>query len=212
MKFKHLTIILILIFANIYKKTWRQIPAHKNTILFVVFWNSFYYYICKRYLVWEFKTRIIPWRVMRFLHIWIATPLVTLLYLANLPDQFKKKVYYLLKWSIGSFFLEIYMYKQGLLRFKHGWNVLWSGLLYFKWYLYSDLYRKNPLLTWGLSVISLVFFVVKFKVPFSKRMLKGPLFIFLPKKKRMSMQWEILLSAFYNETIKNSWDGYRFLR
>ncbi|WNF35266.1 hypothetical protein RJD24_12410 [Bacillaceae bacterium IKA-2] len=203
MKQKQIALILIIVLINVFSKSWKAIPKHYNSLLYVIFWNSFYYYICKRHLVYELVSEGFNWKWLRGIHIFVVTPLIVNLYLAKFPKSLAKQAVYTIKWVFGSFVFETFLHKQKLLIFKHGWNVFWSTVIYFKMYVYSYLLTKRPGLTAFLSLSSLTFFIVKFKVPLSKRLLKGPFIIFLPKVIKYLIDIKTTINSIYYEGIKS---------
>lgn len=204
MKQKQILLILIIVLINVFTKSWKVAPKYYKSLLYVIFWNCFYYYICKRHLVYEFVNGGFNWKLLRAIHIFIVTPSITLLYLAKLPKSLPKQAVYTIKWVFVSFVVETFLNKQKLIKFKYGWNVFWSTLIYFQMYVTSYLLMSRPILTSFLSLSSLIFFIVKFKVPMSKRLLKGPLDILFPKVKKYWINIKTAFNAFYCEGFK-SW-------
>ncbi len=179
---KHIVMVVMILVLNFKEKTWVNIPKYYKSIFYATVCNAFYYYLCKRFLVWEFNPDGIGWRTLRGLHLFVITPLLVLLCLSKFPKSFTKQIFHIIKWVVGSSLFEYILAKRNLIIFKHGWNIFWSGLLYLKMYLYSFLFIKRPFFTTVLSLCSVVFFIKKFNVPLSKRLLKGPIFLIIPKK------------------------------
>ncbi|UCZ53616.1 hypothetical protein LGQ02_02115 [Bacillus shivajii] len=131
----------------------------------------------------------------------LITPLFVLSYLSRIPETFLKKIIHTTKWVAYSTFLEHIIHEQKMIQFKYGWNVYWSGLVYFKMYIFSYLYPKRPLLTWLLSICSAIFFIWKFNVPLTKRLLKGPIFIFVPTRYKFLTNYKILFDSFWHSSM-----------
>ncbi|WP_374193845.1 CBO0543 family protein [Alkalihalobacillus sp. BA299] len=183
MKQKQLLLLLPILLLTIIGRTWRDIPKYYKSLGYVSFFNSFYYYICKRYLLWEFPPYGFHWRLLRALHIFLITPLLVLAYLSSFPRSFSKKIVHLIKWTFISSLFEYFAVKQKMIKFKHGWNIYYSGLIYLKMYMLSYLHTKKPLPSWVLSIIFLIVCILKFKVPLKTRLLKGPIFFLIKKDK-----------------------------
>lgn len=165
---------------------------YKN-LVFVTVINAFYYYLCKRHLVWEFRSGGFSWRWLRIYHTFVVTPLLILLFLSKLPNTLSKQIVYIINWVIGSFAVEYGLHKLKMINFKYGWNVFWSGLLYLKMYTFSHLFTTRPILASILSLASIIFFIAKFRVPLTKRHLKGPIFMLLPKRIRIPKKYKLLI-------------------
>ena len=182
-KHKHIVLITLLTLLALIKKSWRNFPKFYRNIGFISFLNAFYYYLCKRHLVWEFNHKGMNWRFLRGLHLFYVSPLLVLMFLSNFPNgSLGKKIIYFCESVVISMALEVYMVRERILRFKHGWNFYWSTLIYIKIYFYSLLFTKRPLLTTILSVLSMIFFIIVFKVPLTSRLRKGPFFLIFHRK------------------------------
>lgn len=167
-----------ILFLHIKHKTWREIPSYYRTLGFVMFVNSFYYYICKRYLLWEFPIRTMNWRLLRALHLFYITPSLILLFLTSFPPSMIGRIIHIFKWVISSTFAEYVGLKMKMIKYRHGWSLSWSGLFFLEMYLFSYLHSKKSLPAWILTFLSTLFFVYKFNIPLKKmkkRMSKGPL-------------------------------------
>lgn len=177
----------------------KHLPKHYKEVGFISFFNAFYYYICKRYLLWEFRPRGIDWRIIRAVHTFVTTPLVVLSSLAKFPKTMPNQIVHVLKWTFISTYLEHVIAQQKLIRFKHGWNIYWSGLIYLKMYTYSYLHTKNATFTWILSIGTAIFYVLRFKIPFKKRLLKGPICLVLKKEPPFNITNISFINALYSK-------------
>ncbi|GAE32190.1 hypothetical protein JCM9152_3712 [Halalkalibacter hemicellulosilyticusJCM 9152] len=181
MKQKHLGFILILIFVNVFLRTWRIPPRYYKSIAYVFFINSCYYYLFKKKLLWDFNSAYSNTYVLRALHLFIGTPLLVLTCLAYFPKKLSKQSIYILTWTLGSTCIEYIASKSKLIIYHNGWNIFWSCCIYFKMYTFSYLFQIKPILTWGLSAISLLFYMIRFQIPVEYRLLKGPILICLQR-------------------------------
>jgi hypothetical protein len=183
MKQKQINLILAIVLLSICKKVWIAFPKNYKGMAYASFINAFYYYLFKRHLLWEFNPGgDLSWRFLRKVHIFMVTPLLVLLCLSSFPRSYLKQVVHIIKWVAYSAFVEHYIAKNKMINYKYGWSLFWSTILYIQMYVFSYLYMKKPSLTWILTVCSIIFYILKFKVPFSKRLLKGPFFLFFNKK------------------------------
>ncbi|WP_218970523.1 hypothetical protein [Alkalihalobacterium alkalinitrilicum] len=109
-------------------------------------------------------------------------PLLTLLFLSNMPNNLFKQVFYLSKWILTSVVVEWFGLKKfNAIYFLHGWNLAWSSLMYLLMYMFSYLILINPVLVGILSACSVVILMVKFKVPFRSDYLMGPIILAIRK-------------------------------
>lgn len=149
-------------------------------MVYAATFNAMYYYLCKHCLVWDFKSKYLSRNTLRALHIFMATPLMVLLFMANVPVTLRKQLHYLIHWVMASMVFEVMAIKTGVLFYRRGWNYGWSALLYLKMYVYSFLLRKFPVFILVSSIITTLAAFAFFKIPLRKRFLRGPL-LFLRK-------------------------------
>ncbi|WP_411955547.1 CBO0543 family protein [Alkalibacillus sp. S2W] len=161
----HIIVSLLLLALNIQKKTWRNLPKYYHVLIYVSVFNCLYYVLCRNSLMWELKCKTLSTRAVRVLHILVVVPLLILLYLSDVPKSLSKQIVYICKWIMVSMFVEFIGQKLKMISFHNGWNLYWSILIYTKMYIYSMLMVKKPLLTWMISIVSTIFFLLKFKVP-----------------------------------------------
>ncbi|WP_062353476.1 CBO0543 family protein [Bacillus kwashiorkori] len=188
LKYKHLYLILGIIFFS--RKSWSDIPKYYKNMLYVGTFNSLYYLLCRRHLVWEFTPFGFKWAIVRIIHIVIVTPLIILTYLSNAPNSLFKQIIYTIKWVVGASFVEFVAHKQKLIMYAHRWNVFWSSLLFTLMFIFSKLFSKNAILTIILSCLSTCFFIIKFDVPINR-------------KKHYSKFIEPLVDLYYHSSLKN---------
>jgi hypothetical protein len=162
---QHIILVVIVILMSIYTNSIRDIPKHYKSLLFVSFFNSIYYLLCRRHLVWEFIPNGINWLVIRMVHILIVTPLIVVMFLSTMPHTFWMQIIHLLRSVLIATIVEYIAHKKQLILYAHGWNILWSALLYLMMYAYSYLFIRQPLTSLVLSLFSTAFYVLKFKVP-----------------------------------------------
>ncbi|WP_177167376.1 hypothetical protein [Salinibacillus kushneri] len=75
------------------------------------------------------------------------------------------KVIYIGKRVFQSFLIEWIGKQLKMIYFDHGWNFRWSIMIYLKMYTFSLLMLRKPLLTWILSFLSTICFLLIFNVP-----------------------------------------------
>ncbi len=178
----HVILATILILLNIKNKTWKNVNKHYISVLYVAFFNLLYYYICKHFILWDYKSNYLNVRWVRGIHLFAIMPLLTLLFLSNMPNNLFKQVFYLSKWILTSVVVEWFGLKKfNAIYFLHGWNLAWSSLMYLLMYMFSYLILINPVLVGILSACSVVILMVKFKVPFRSDYLMGPIILAIRK-------------------------------
>ena len=186
---RHIVLILSVILVSIFSNSWREVPKYYKNMVYVSSFNAIYYLLCRRHLVWEFIPYRVNWFFLRTVHTLIITPLLVLVFLSKMPNTLFKQFIHFIRWTIISTVVEYLIHKKHLILYAHGWNVLWSGLLYVKMFVYSHLFTKRPIPTLFLSLCSTVFFIFKFNVPL--------------KIKRSSRYFEPLVDLYYHTSLKD---------
>ena len=103
----HIILALFLLILNIKRKTWRYVSKFRLCIFYVSFFNLIYYILCKDFLMWDFKSKVLKPKVIRCLHILVIDPLLILLYLSDIPKPFLERVIYISKWVVISTLISI---------------------------------------------------------------------------------------------------------
>ncbi len=184
---KHIILILSVILFSY--NSWRDLSKYYKSLIYISSFNTLYYLLCRRHLVWEFTPIGISWRIIRFVHIVVISPLLVLTFLSKFPNSLFKQVIYIVKWVLTASVVEYYANKHKLIMYKHGWNTFWTGLIYAKMFLYGYLFIKKPLHTLLLSFCSTIFFVQKFKVPM--------------RQKHVSSKFERFVDMYYHTNLED---------
>jgi len=119
----HFLVLLWLVFLNMKRKTWQHFRQHSSSLLYVMFFNGLYYYLCKDKLPWDFKSKFLGTKTLRVLHLFLITPLLILAFLSKFSKTFLRKCIYILKWVLVSSLIERIALKSGAIIFKHGWSL-----------------------------------------------------------------------------------------
>lgn len=194
-----MVLLLGMILINVYKKNWLLVPKYHKSLAYVSFINAMYYYLFKRHLLWEFNPGESNWRFVRATHMIFLSPLLVLLFFSGFPATNGKRIVYTMKYVLLSTLAEHLIAKRRMIFYKNGWNVLWSGIIYFQMFVFSYLLLKRPTLTWILSLFSILFYIKRFKLPLTRRLLKGPFFFFIKTKPSFLERIKIVLEGrFFN--------------
>ena len=186
---QHILLILNIILLGVFSHSIRDLPKHYKSLVYVSSFNTIYYLLCRRHLVWEFIPNGVHWLMIRLVHVFIVTPLITLIFLSKMPSELFRQIIYLIRWVIIASVIEYLAHKKNLILYAHGWNIFWSSLLYVKMFVYSYLFNKRPFVTLFLSLCSTIFFALKFKVPF--------------KMKHYSKYFEPLVDVYYHTFLED---------
>lgn len=160
----HIILIIWLLYLNLKNQTWRSIPRYSGSILYVIFFNGMYFYLCKDRLLWDFRAPILTKKALRRIQIFLITPLFILLFLSKFPKTLFKRIFYIIKWIGMSLIIEWVALQRGNIVFKYGWNLRWSMFVYTFMYPFSYLISIKPLITLVLSFLSTVFLLIRFRI------------------------------------------------
>jgi hypothetical protein len=169
----HLLLVIWLLILNIKNKTWHHASQYIRSILHVIFFNSLYYFFCRDYLMWDFRSKVFKPITLRILHILLVNPLMLFLYLSKLPKKISQQVIHICRWITLSLLIEwIGQKKFKMIYFDHGWNIIWSLCIYVQMFILSLLVLKKPLITWSVSFVATGYLLFHFKVPVIKTLRK----------------------------------------
>ena len=167
----HLILLLWIFLLNIKNRTLHNIHKHVDSILYVGASNFLYYFLCKDYILWDFKSKLVSSKTVRMMHLLLIMPLVLLLYLEHFPRRKSDQLMYISKWVVSSAIVECIGQKYfKMIYFDNGWNMKWSIWIYMKMYIFSILFKKKPLVTLFASLGVTSFLLIRFKVPLIQNM------------------------------------------
>lgn len=186
----HIFLVLIVLLLTLSSNSWREIPKYYKNMIYVSSFNGLYYLLCRRHLVWEFIPDTgVPWMLLRFVHTLLVSPLLVLVFLSKMPNTLLKQMMYFIQCVTICTAVEYFIHKKKLLQYSHSWNIFWSGILYFKMFLYSHLFTKRPAFTLSLSFCTTVFLIIIFNVPI--------------RRKHVSRHFEPLLDLYYHTLLED---------
>ncbi|WP_419887892.1 CBO0543 family protein [Neobacillus niacini] len=151
---------------------WRNWSQYHSTILFFWFGDLLYNFLCKNYLMWEYKETMFGQHLLpnhltvSLLIMFVAYPASVLIYLGNLPETTMKKALWLLFWvTLFSLVEYINLHYLDLIEHHHGWTMAWSVIFNLLVFFMLLLHYKYPIVALILSIPIILFFVMYFKVP-----------------------------------------------
>ncbi|KHF37865.1 hypothetical protein LQ50_24815 [Halalkalibacter okhensis] len=203
---RHIFLSTFLIWLNYRHQTWRILPRYLKALIYIAFINSSYYYFFKRHILWELQSNSLNLKQLRVVHIFFITPLIFLLCMAKFPEEdIRLQMKHILKWSFKCALVEFFGEKFNMIYFKNGWNIFWSWSIYIFLFSYGYLFTTKPKFVWKLSIPTLLFFLLKFKAPFRKALLLGPLL--LVWKRAQTPKWFNVIKSYYT----NCFSQYIFI-
>ncbi|WP_408010224.1 CBO0543 family protein [Pseudalkalibacillus sp. A8] len=152
---------------------WKNWQKYYPTILFMVVGNLFYLYLFKEYPMWRFEhtfeEKLLPTRMsINVLKVFTSFPILTLIFLSHYPEDrnVKKKVSYIIFWSILFGVIEYVSKLFGMISYHHTWNMWWS--LFFDSVMFSILavHYKRPIIAWIVSGLFILFLWKVFHIDF----------------------------------------------
>ncbi|WHY03078.1 CBO0543 family protein [Neobacillus sp. DY30] len=151
---------------------WRNWSKYHSTILFFWFGDLLYNFLCKDYLMWEYKETMFGQNILpnhltiSLLIMFVAYPATVLIFLGNLPDKTMKKVLWLLFWvALFSLVEYINLRYLDLIEHHHQWTMAWSVFFNLIVFFILLLHNKHPIAALIISIPIILFFVMFFDVP-----------------------------------------------
>jgi hypothetical protein len=165
----HFFLTIGLLVAAIWKGDWRNWRKYSLTIAYVTISNLLYNLICYDYHLWEYKADFLPKKhlIIDLFYTFINLPAVTLIFLTHYPLKTRalKQLTYISYWVIGSLIIEFPFLKWERLVLKNGYEYWMDIFFYILMYGLIRLHFTRPFLTYGFSVIYIIFMIWFFDVP-----------------------------------------------
>ncbi|ALC90581.1 hypothetical protein AM500_12880 [Bacillus sp. FJAT-18017] len=151
---------------------WKNWQKYYPTWLFFVGGDLFKNALLHDYSFWTYKETILGSRLL-FGHFIIDLLIMTfaysstlLIYLGKFPDSLFKKIGWFLLWvSIYTSIEFINLEFLNLIEHHRGWNIGWSILFNLVMFSVLKIHMSNPLLSWIISLVFLLFLLLQFDVP-----------------------------------------------
>lgn len=164
----HLTLIGIVAILAYWKSDWRNWQKYGLTIYYVTTCNLLYGVLCQNHLLWKYVPDLLPNSnvLVDIFYSFIVLPCVTLLYLSNYPfgEKVIKHLVYITAWVIGSFLIFYPFVQTGRLVLQNGYHYWMDFFFYIVMYGLIRLHYSRPILTYGISIIFIVFLMRYFHV------------------------------------------------
>ncbi|MFP5114117.1 CBO0543 family protein [Bacillaceae bacterium C204] len=164
----HLLLTIILIIVVFWKGDWRHWQKYILTIYYVVTCNLLYNLLCKDHMLWKHNPDILPksHTLVDLLYTFIVLPAMVLLFLSHYPfsNSKGKQVRYIVLWVVGSLIVEYPFYKMHRIILNNGYDYWMEPFFYTLMYSMIRLHYSRPFLTYGLSIVVIVFMLHYFNV------------------------------------------------
>jgi hypothetical protein len=168
----HLLLNSLFLIAGVKWGDWRNWSKYHSTILFLWFGDLLYNFLCKNYMMWEYKETIFGQNLLpnhltvSLLIMFVAYPASMLIFFGKLPKETNKIVLWILFWvTLFSVVEYINLRYLDLVDHHHGWNMGWSVLFNLIMFSMLLLHYKHPIAALITSIPIILFFVLYFKVP-----------------------------------------------
>ncbi len=148
---------------------WKNRRKYYPTILFLIcvdFGMSIFTY---KYPLWTFqKSLMIPnHTISDYLITFFGLSPLVFIFLSNYPFKSSMiwQIVYGACWVIFSAAMESFFYTAGLITYHHGWNLLWSILVWVFMFFGIRVHFSKPLWAWLLCFACVFFIKLYFHIP-----------------------------------------------
>lgn len=157
--------IAVLIGTALYTGGWRNWRKYHTTLMYWIICTLLYEVLTYTYPLWVYRPDIlINHTITSLFVIFIIYPVALYLYLPYFPrKRMLFKVLYVMSWVIFASVME-WVYSDHFL-YRNGWNLKWSFVLNMLMFSMLKLHYHKPLLTYSLSIITIIGFLFIFQVP-----------------------------------------------
>ena len=149
---------------------WLNWKKYQSTILYLIVCDLLYNFLTYNYPLWQYVASIMPTHTLNnILVIFVIYPALMLIYLSKFRSTFNLQLVHVLLWACVFSAIEWSFYKYlDLFTYHNGWNFIWSVLLNILLFTMVRLHMVRPLLTYVLSIIFTMAFLILFHIPINK--------------------------------------------
>lgn len=148
---------------------WENWKTYYSTILYITVVCFFALILTYNYPLWSYQeTFLSPNRIIHELRLaFLVLPLINLLYLSYYPFQTKisRQLIYIGIWTAIWSSIEVFYILSGIMTLHHGWNILWSIIVWALMYTVIPIHHRNPPWAWLICVVFSVFAIIYFDIP-----------------------------------------------
>ncbi|PFP30863.1 hypothetical protein COJ96_02555 [Bacillus sp. AFS073361] len=164
----HALLAVVLISMALWKGDWRHWQKYMTTIYYVSVCNLLYNVLCKDHMLWVHHPDLIPdsHTMVDLIYTFIILPAITLLFLSHYPfkKEIGKQVRYILFWVVGSLMVEFLFHKMNRIILQNGYRYWMEPFFYTVMYSMIRLHYSRPFLTYGISIVIIVFLLRYFHI------------------------------------------------
>jgi len=149
-------------------KNWRK---YYPTILYMIINQLLYrFFVNGRYFLWRVENDFFLLNeTFSFLFItFLIFPFMVMLFLANYPKTFNKKLFHFLLWIVIALGIETGAYLAGRITYHHGWNIWWSVAFNISIFPMLRFHFVKPIPAWIVSFLFAAFYIYYFHIPLSQ--------------------------------------------
>ncbi|MBU9723300.1 MULTISPECIES: CBO0543 family protein [Bacillaceae] len=162
----HLITTIIVIIAVILKGDWKNWEKFHTTMLYIALCNLAYNFLTANYFLWRLDADFLSnHSLTEMLYTFIVFPATVLMFLTHYPKSIKKQVLHNGMWITIYILWEAFFLLTGRIQYQYGWNIWWSLFILCLMFPFIRLHHTKPLLTYVLSFIFTVLFILFFDVP-----------------------------------------------
>lgn len=149
---------------------WKNWRTYYPTILFINLVSLFAYILTVDNPLWLYhETFVFPNRMIHeFRLVFFVFPAIILLYLTFYPYKtvMLKQLGYIILWVLPLSIVEVVFVLLKIITFHNGWNIGWSGVIWFIIFPVIAIHHKKPIWVWLICAVFSVFVINYFNLPF----------------------------------------------
>ncbi|WP_449539755.1 CBO0543 family protein [Ferdinandcohnia sp. Marseille-Q9671] len=168
----HLVYNATLLLAAVKWGDWKGWRSYYPTILFFIMGDLLKNFLFHDYLLWTYQETIFAENLfsnhtfISLMIMYISYPATILIYLGRFPKERWKQLVWIVFWIFIYVTIEyINLEYLHLIKHHNGWSMPWSILFNIVMFPMLLLHHKKPLVTWGLSVLWILFLFTMFPLP-----------------------------------------------
>jgi hypothetical protein len=164
----HVAITILTIAASLKWGNWKSWREYQASMFFIATGGLLYEYIVKENTLWKFHPDFLYGHEMVVIvYALITMPISVFLFLSHFPDQWLKRVVYILSWSLIYIGVEWVLFIFDRISYQNNWGMLYSFLFDLVMFSVIALHQVKPVRAYIVSIFIIIFLITYFDVPFT---------------------------------------------
>lgn len=163
----HFTIAILTIIASLKWGKWKEWRKYQPGMFFIATGGLLYEYIVQENTLWKFHPDFLYGHQMTvIIYVIITMPISTFLFLSHFPQEWLKRLFYIILWSGIYISVEWVLLFFDRISYQNEWRFWYSFLFDLVMFTVIAIHQNHPVWAYLLSVFITFFLIHYFHIPF----------------------------------------------